>query len=70
MHRVAVEAVDIPDLQRPCATCGGDGSLMIDQQVRVKCQECGGQGFFPTPFGEDVLDLVRRNFWKIRRDLD
>ena len=43
-----------------CQNCDGFGGWR-ENGVWGKCPKCGVKGFFPTEFGERVLDLMRRN---------
>lgn len=59
------EGGTLPALQVECEQCGGDGRRARADGTHGTCPTCGGQGYFPTVFGEEVLDLVRRNLWKV-----
>jgi hypothetical protein len=48
-------------LERECAACQGNGGWRREDGSWAVCGECDGKRFFPTEFGERVLDLVKRN---------
>lgn len=52
---------NLPVLEFACPSCEGFGGWREANGVWIKCPECEGKAFFPTEFGERVLDLVRRH---------
>jgi Tryptophan RNA-binding attenuator protein inhibitory protein len=57
----------MPDLERPCEACNGDGGFR-GQNGRVRCGICNGSGWEPTEFGEKILALVSHNFGAMLED--
>jgi hypothetical protein len=51
-------------LEALCERCEGAGGRGGDRDY-VTCCTCGGRGYIPTAFGEQILALVRRNPWPL-----
>jgi len=51
-------------LETPCDSCKGEGGWQLEGRW-VECRNCGGAGCFASELGQDVLDFIRRNFWRI-----
>jgi DnaJ-class molecular chaperone len=51
-------------LEVPCERCKGAGGRGGDRDYATCCA-CGGRGYIPTTFGEQILALVRRNSWPL-----
>jgi DnaJ-class molecular chaperone len=61
------ETDSIPDFERRCEACRGDGSYR-GRDGRVRCGICNGSGWVPTEWGEKVLALMRHNFRPLLED--
>lgn len=51
----------LPELERPCKKCQGDGLYSCGGGGRERCDLCDGAGHVPTEYGEMVLRLIRHN---------
>ena len=54
------------DLWQSCQTCNGNGKIPSHREGSAlvsasNCEDCGGRGGKPTPTGQAIIDLIRRN---------
>ena len=60
--------IEARQLQVVCSSCKGNGRLVAPSGRLLKCGYCDGSGFKLTDFGEEVLEIVRRNLRSMLED--
>lgn len=63
--RGGVNSLHTSELEKPCDGCAGEGRLDAGPyQIGQECPLCMGSGYVLTETGHELLNFVRRNWWR------